>query len=340
MEEELNKTLEEDNASTISGNPTISRSDLIRNMVLYATKLGTEELADFVSRIGSAEEIVSTPDQNYASVQNAIANDGTANKNKSSINSANAPGESMKQLAKEDLSIVFGDSKDLTEEFKEKLSTIFEAALITRLEIEKVKIEEEVIAEAEIAIAELQEEMKQNIDSYINYAVAEWISENKLAINNNIKTEMTESFLSGLKSLFEEHYIDIPENKVDVIESLTLRIEELEETVNNTIEENIELTKIVNKNEVTSIVNDISEDLSDSQKEKFTKLIEDIGYSSVDEFKNKANIIKETYFKNKSKIVVNSDRLLNESVDEPESSKHVDPTMAVYVDSLSRSIKK
>jgi hypothetical protein len=151
---------------------------------------------------------------------------------------------------------------------------------------------------------------------------------------------MTESFLSGLKSLFEEHYIDIPENKVDVIESLTLRIEELEETINNTIEENIELTKIVNKNEVTSIVNDISEDLSDSQKEKFTKLIEDIGYSSVDEFKNKANIIKETYFKNKSKIVVNSDRLLNESVDEPESSKHVDPTMSVYVDSLSRSIKK
>ena len=326
------------NAGTISGNPTISRSDLMRTMVAYATKMGPEELSDFVSRIGSAEEMTATPDEIYASTQQ---NTGDASaKNKGTINSASAPGESMVKLAKEDLALVFGDSKDLSEEFKERVSTIFEAAVATRVDLERVKIEEEIAAEAEDALAAIQEEMEDNIDSYLNYAVAEWISENRLAVEQNIKTEMTESFLVGMKSLFEDHYVNIPDDQVDVVEALGARVEELEDMINETTEKNIELSKIVSEKQVKETADGLAEGLTDTQKEKFAKLIEAVDYTSIDEFNRKASIIKETYFASKGDIKVSHDQLLSETVDEPAAEKYVSPEMAVYVNELSRTVKK
>ncbi|CAB5221352.1 prohead core protein [uncultured Caudovirales phage] len=326
------------NAGTIDAKPTISRSDLMRSMVSYATKLGPEELADFVSRIGSAEEMTATPDQIYASTQQVTGD--ASGKNKAGINSGSAPSEPMKKLAKEDLALVFGDSQDLSEEFKDKVSTIFEAAVATRVDLERVKIEEEVAAEAEEALEAIKEEIEENIDNYLNYAVAEWMSENKLAVESNIRTEVAESFLNGLKSLFEEHYVDIPEDKVDVVESLSARVEELEAMINETTEKNIELSKIVSEKQVKETADGLAEGLTDTQKEKFAKLIEAVDYNSVEEFTKKANIIKETYFASKGDIKVAQDQLLNEAVDEPESAPYVDPGMAVYVNSISRTVKK
>jgi len=332
---------ETSNASTIAGNPTVSRSDLIRNMVSYATKLGPEELADFVSRIGAAEEMTSPNDVN-AQMDSALGTSDNSASNKASIKSASAPGEPNKGLpsaVKEDLALVFGNSLDLSEEFKDKVSTLFEAAVMTRVDIERVRIEEEVAAEAEEALEALQEEMEENIDAYLNYAVAEWMDQNKLAVQSNIKIDMAESFFNGLHNLFTEHYIDIPDEEVGVVESLMTEIEELRDYINETTEKNIELTKIVSQKEVSESASKFAENLTDTQKEKFTKLIEAVDYSSVEEFNKKANIIKETYF-TKSDVKVNADQLISESVDEPAKAEYVDPDMKAYVQSLSRSIKK
>lgn len=328
---------EEVNEEAPAANPTVSRSDLMRTMVAYATKLGPEELAGFVSRIGSAEEMTKSNDEIYASTQQASGD--ASGKNKASINSGSAPAEPMKQVAKEDLALVFGDSKDLTEEFKDKVSTIFEAAVATRVELERVRIEEEVAAEAEQALEALKEEMETNIDSYLNYAVAEWLEQNKLAVENNIKVDMAESFFKGLYDLFADHHVDIPADEVSVVESLMAEVEELKSQINETTEKNIELTKLVSEKEVAESTAKLAEGMTDTQKEKFAKLIEAVDYSSVEEFNKKANIIKETYFA-KSDVKVNTDQLLSESVDEPTKPEHVAPEMQAYVQSLSRTVKK
>ena len=331
-------TVEEEtsNAATIAAKPTVSRSELMRNLVSYATKLGPEELSDFVSRIGSAEEMTSSVDANYSSTQHAS---GDAGKNKASINSSNAPAEAMHSV-KEDLKVLFGDSSELSEDFRVRTEALFEAAVATRVDLEKVKIEEELTKSFEESFDAAIEEVKENVDKYLNYAVAEWIQENKLAVETNVRTEVAESFIEGLKGLFEEHYIDIPEDKVDVVETMAARIDELEQLVNETTEKNIELSKVVNEKKVNEISSELSEGLTVTQKDKFEKLVEALDYSDAEEFRKKASIIKETYFTGKSEVKAQADQLLSESVEEPETASRLDPEMAMYVSSLSRTIKK
>lgn len=342
------------NAQTIAAKPAlVSRSQLMKQMVDYATKLGPEELADFVARSGmpQTDHFPSTPSSRFDSVNGKQTTDDNGNKN--SIKSGSAPEEPMKPLpggasnamnqlpphVQEDLTMIFGDSQDLSEDFKFKVSTLFEAAVATRVELERARIEEEVAAEAEEALEAIKEEMEENIDSYLNYAVAEWMDQNKLAIEHNIKTEVAESFMEKLYNLFNEHHIDIPEEEVGVVESLMAEIETLKSQINETTEKNIELLKLVSEKEVKETVVKMSEGLTDTQKEKFTKLIEAVDYSSVEEFTKKANIIKETYFA-KSDVKATSDQLLSEEVEEPAKAEHIAPEMQVYVQSLSRTVKK
>jgi hypothetical protein len=182
--------------------------------------------------------------------------------------------------------------------------------------------------------------MLENVDNYINYAVAEWISENTLAIESGIRTEIAESFMLNLKNVFEQHYIDIPEDKVDVVESMAAELEEIKSRLNETTEKNIELSKVVNQKEVEDITTTFAEGMTDTQKDKFVKLTESINYSDSAEFRKKVSIIKETYFPTKSEVKVTEDQLLNESVEEPEKTPYIDPSMNNYVASISRTLKK
>ena len=340
------------NAATIAAKPAmVSRAQLMKQMVDYATKLAPEELADFVSRSGmpQTDHFPSTPASRFASVNGHQTTDD--NKNKASIKSGGKPEEGMHALpdanamnnlpphVQEDLNVIFGDSQELTEDFKVKVSTLFESAVGVRVELERARIEEEVAAEAEQALEALKEEMEENIDSYLNYAVAEWLEQNKLAVESNIRTEVAESFIKGLYNLFNEHHVDIPSDKVDVVESLMGKVAELEAQINETTEKNIELNKLVSEKEVKAAAAKLAEGLTDTQKEKFTKLIEAVDYSSAEEFSKKANIIKETYF-SKSDVKVQADQLLSEEVDEPAAPESVAPDMKFYVESLSRTIKK
>jgi|CryBogDrversion2_2_1035213.scaffolds.fasta_scaffold05540_2 hypothetical protein len=348
MSDELNNiddveeiTLEEDaaasNQATIAMKPTgISRSDLISKMVAYASQLGKEDLSQAIEKMGIPE-----PEEIFNNNTNLATGDMSA-KNKATIRSSNAKGDPM-QSVKEDLNLLFGDSTDLSEDFRIKVGTLFEAAVSTRVGIENARLEEEFEEKLEESYIEIKEDMMSNIDAYLNYAVAEWASDNRLAIENNIRAQVTESFINGLKGLFEEHYVEIPEDKVDVVESLAMRIEELETLVNETTADNIELTKLVNEKEVREISDSLTEGMTSVQKDKFVKLTEAVSYSDANEFRKKANVIKETYFAGKSDIKVVEDRLLSESVEEPEMNKsnsNMDSSMQMYVSNLSKTIKK
>jgi hypothetical protein len=347
-EDEVNVLDEADAASnmaTIASKPTgISRSDLISKMVAYASSLDKETLAQAAETIGMSPDDIYNNNAHLATGDNSV-------KNKASINSSNAAAAMPMTSVKEDLELLFGDSTDLSEDFKLKINTLFEAAVSTRVSIETTKLEEsfeEAASELqtkfetdlEESVEKIQSEMLENVDNYINYAVAEWISENKLAIESGIRTEIAESFMLNLKNVFEQHYIDIPEDKVDVVESMAAELEEMKSRLNETTEKNIELSKVVNQKEVEDITTTFAEGMTDTQKDKFVKLTESINYSDSAEFRKKVSIIKETYFPTKSEVKVTEDQLLNESVEEPEKTPYVDPSMNNYVASISRTLKK
>lgn len=320
----------ESNMATISGNETMTKSELLAKMVSYASKMNKDTLAQAV------DTLTKSNDEIYASTQQAK---GDAGKNKASIKSSGAPAQAASSV-KEDLELVFG-STDLSEDFRLKTEALFEAAVATRVELERAKLEESFAETASVALDEAKAEMVENIDAYLNYAVAEWIAENKLAVENNIRTKVMESFLTGLKDLFVEHYVDIPEDKVDVVESMAARIEELEANLQEKTEAANELQKALEESEVTSAADELSEGMTDTQKEKFTKLIEAVDFTSASEFRRKAEIIKETYFSGTGEVKAVADQLLNEQVDEPAYKPvYTDPMMADYVSSLTRFAKK
>jgi hypothetical protein len=336
--EEIN--LEEDasaasNQASIASKPTgVSRSDLISRMVNYASQLGKDDLSQVMVAMGVPEN-----DEIYNNNAHLATGDNSG-KNMATIKSK-ANGDSM-QSVKEDLALLFGDSSDLSEDFRLKVGTLFEAAVSTRVGIEAARLEEEFETQLEESYNEIKSDMMENIDSYLNYAVAEWISENRLAVENNIRAQVTESFLTGLKGLFEEHYVEIPDDKADIVESMAERIEELEALVNETTADNIELSKIVNEKEVREVSSSLSEGMTSTQKDKFIKLVEAVDYSDADEFRKKANIIKETYFNTKTEVKLVEDQLLSESFEEPEvkAVASTDSAMNMYVSSLSKTIKK
>lgn len=351
---EVETVMEADNATnmaSIEAKPTsVSRADLMAKMVAYASQLSNDDLAKGVANMAqSADQIVKSPDEIYDGNKSAMAGADTEGKNKAGINSSSAPKEMM-HAVKEDLDAVFG-VEDLSEEFKEKATTIFEAAISARVNMEVARLEDEyaskineatenLINEAAEALEETKAEIAEQIDTYLNYAVAEWVSENRLAIEQNIKTEITESFFAGLKSLFDEHYINIPDDKVEVVEGLAEKVNELESKLNETTDENIKLNKALGELQVKSISDELSEDLTDTQKDRFKSLIESIDYASADNFRHKASLIKETYFNKKADVKVVEDQLLNEAVEEPEKAPQVEPEMAVYLTALSKMARK
>jgi len=331
--------------ATIASKPTsISRSDLLSKMVAYASRMDKDTLAQACETMGVS------PDEIYKNNSGLATGDNSA-KNKGTINSSNAPSAPMASV-KEDLALLFGDSTDLSEDFRLKVGTLFEAAVSTRLNLEVAKLQEELentqnnleeqfAADLEESVNEIKTEMVENVDNYLNYAVAEWMADNKQAVVSNIRSEIAESFIGSLKNVFEEHYINIPEDKVDVVESMADELEEVKSRLNETIEKNIELMKSVSKKEVVEITTSFAEGMSDTQKDKFVKLTEALDYSDTEEFRKKVSIIKETYFPTKSDVKVAEDQLLSESVEEPEQkAPAIDPVMNNYVSSISKILKK
>ena len=231
------------------------------------------------------------------------------------------------------------EGEELSEEFKEKAATIFEAAINT-----KVKgIQEELTASYEEKLVEevasIKEELKDRVDSYLEYVADEWISENQLAVESGLKEEMTESFISGMKSLFEEHYVTIPEEKYDVIESMVDKLDEMEGKLNEQIEKNIALNKRLAESVSDVVFAEVTEGLAQTQKDKLAGLVENVEFESETAYREKLGTLRESYFPTQ-KAQRNQTENLTEEAGSPVDTVTHSPSMEAYLKTLTRVSKK
>jgi hypothetical protein len=242
---------------------------------------------------------------------------------------------------KEDVEEMFSES-DLSEEFKEKASTLFEAAVTARTMVEIARLEEEYEIQLEEAIESVNEELTSRIDSYLDYVVEQWMTENEVAVESTLRNEITTDFIDGLKNLFAEHYIDVPSDKVDVIEALADKVEVLEAKLDEQINENVDIKRAMLDVEKETILESYFDDLALSQQEKFTALAEGVEFDGdLDKYSRKLSIIKETYFA-AGKKVATSTNIEEETFESDVASETVsyDASVNKYVTAISRSIKK
>ena len=225
--------------------------------------------------------------------------------------------------------------EDLSEDFKAKATTIFEAALKSKVSEMKKKMnasyEEKLKEETEAHKAELVEK----VDSYLNYVVEEWMKENSIAIERGIKGEIAEDFISGLKKLFEDHYIDVPDEKYNVLEDQASKIEELEKKLNEQIEKNVEINKTVGELKRQDIIDESSSDLADTAKEKFNKLAEEVEYSNEKDFRTKVATIKESYFG--KKVEASGNEIDDVAAGESSQPEDLSNAMAAYTAAISKT---
>ena len=226
------------------------------------------------------------------------------------------------------------DGEDLSEEFKQKASTIFEAAVKAKLVEEIEKLEGEYETKVAEKVEETKSEIVEKVDAYLNYVVEEWMKENELAIEKGLRAEITEDFIGGLKSLFESHYINVPQEKYDVIEAQTAEIEKLKEEVNQTIEKNVELNQAIGQHVRQDIINDVSSDLAETESEKLKGLAESIEYKDAESFRTSVETLKNSYFP-KAKA---SETESNE-VAEQNAGADLSESMAAYTAAISKSKK-
>ena len=224
------------------------------------------------------------------------------------------------------------EGEDLSEEFKKKASTIFEAAVKSKIRPEVERIEEEKSQEIAQEMETFKTELAEKVDGYLDYVVQEWMKENELAIERGLKGEIAEDFITGLKSLFEEHYIDVPDEKYDILESQAQKIEELEGKLNDTIGKLTEKKQSEDSLVRESIIKEVSSDLAETQTEKFASLVEDVEFTDKDSFTEKLNTLKENYF---PKSVPN--QTLTEENDEGTQEIDMSDAMAAYTSAIKRS---
>ena len=226
---------------------------------------------------------------------------------------------------------------DLSEEFKRKAATVFEAAVKSKVRSEVERMEEDYKIELEENINTTKEELTEKVDTYLNYVVEEWMKENELAIERGLKGEIAEDFISGLKQLFEDHYVDVPDEKYDVLEAQSDKISELESKLNEAIEQSVQLKKNNAGLVKEQVVSEVSSDLADTEIEKFKSLIEDVDYSDEESYREKLATLKESYFPN-----VDSTLLVTETIDDVETgtAQDVDTSgsMAAYMTAIGRTV--
>ena len=242
---------------------------------------------------------------------------------------------------KEDIEALV-EGEELSEEFKTKASTIFEAAVHQKvMEIATVKIDElekEYQTNLQEEIVSFRDELTEKVDGYLNYVVEEWMKENEIALDSSLKSELTEEFIGGLKNLFTEHYIEVPDEKVDIVESLYDKVEELEGKLNSQIDDNVQVTNELNEYRKDKILEEVCEDLADTQSEKMKTLVEGVSYEDdKDDFENKVKTIKESYFPNQTKQDENVEQESDGSSDGEEVS---DPKLNNIMEAYSKAIAR
>lgn len=243
-----------------------------------------------------------------------------------------------KKGIKEDIAALV-DGEDLTEEFKEKAATIFEAAVMTRVKEEVAKLDEAYQIKLDEEKEIFKEELAEKIDGYLDYVVEQWMEQNEIALESGMKSDILESFVTGMKSLFEEHYIDVPEEKYDVLGDLQEQIEALSAKLDETVASNVELRTQLLENESEKLIDTYCEGLVETDKEKFLALVEELEFDGLESFDKKLKTIRESYFTKKSSAKPLTESIVTDSpiiTEEVPAKKVITGPMAQYVSTLDK----
>ena len=244
--------------------------------------------------------------------------------------------EMMKKKMKEDMDALFSDDSTISEEFKSKAATIFEARVLDRVTQIEEEVESKYAGMLEEAVAEIKNDLTTKVDDYLNYVVEQWIEENQIAIESGLRAELTEEFIAGLRNLFAEHYIDVPTEKVDLVDELAGKVEELESKLNEEMERGISYAKALVESRKNEITREVCEGLTTTQTEKIKTLAESVEFSTEDEYKNKVETIRENYFPSGIKKADAND--LHEQVEDTAEQKVItDPFVAAVSQAISKT---
>lgn len=321
-EEVLDDIEESAGSDTLKPNPASSTVEKLATFTSLLAQLKGEDLSHFLN--------------------DALAQIG---KEAALTPSATAPGKTgLGQMpratlgaVKEDITAMFA-GEDLTEEFKESASTLFEAALTARMNLETVRLEEEYAEALSEEVETVKEEMTNKIDQYLDYVVEQWVEENKLAIETSLRAEIAENFMEGLRNLFAESYINVPDEKVDVLGELQAQIEEIQGKLDESIDKQLELQSIIDEATMEATFDEVSEGLAATQVEKLRTLAEGIEFSDAETYAKKLNIIKDKYFTEGKKVV--STGVISEEAEEiTEQVVQVPAHMSHYAAAISRTVK-
>tara|TARA_R110000772_G_scaffold65097_4_gene145419 strand:+ start:2025 stop:2972 length:948 start_codon:yes stop_codon:yes gene_type:complete len=226
--------------------------------------------------------------------------------------------------------------EDLSEDFKERAAVLFETVVLEKVNVEVERLEEEFSSKLDEQAELATEDLTKKVDAYLDYVAEQWMEENTLAVESGIRSDIAESFISGLKELFSEHRIDVPDEQVDLVAEMAEKIEALEASLNEQIDTNIEVSKELDEAKKSDVFDTLSEGLAYTQAEKLRSLTEGLEYVDLDDYSRKVEIIKENYF-GKSAIVEETDEL--DPVNEESDTKYVDPQMALYAKSISKTFR-
>ena len=243
----------------------------------------------------------------------------------------------MKEKIKEDVDALFSDDSTISEEFKSKVSTIFEARVADRVSQIEEEIENDYAGMLEEAVESIRADLTEKVDDYLSYVVEQWMADNEIAIESGLRSELTEDFIAGLRNLFAEHYIDVPAEKVDLVDELAGKVEELESKLNEEIERAVDLKKSLVESRKVEMTREACEGLTDTQVEKIKSLAESVEFSTEDEYKNKIETIRENYFPSGVKKADEKD--LHEQVEDTDAKKVDinDPLVAMVSQAISKT---
>lgn len=320
--------------ASLKPNARTSKSEMLSAMMRVVGGMKKDDLSAFLTKTLDqvGKEADSVPD--------------TSGKNQASVdqNGGSAPSPTTGGgVVKEDIADLFSSEEDLSEEFKTRASTLFEAAVSNRVMVETARLEEEYEQKLEEKVSESIDELHEQVNKYMEYVVEKWMEENALAIEHGYRTEATEAFIDGLKTLFTEHYVEVPEDKADIINDLIEQVDQLTAALETSESEKVELENEISEAIKSATFETVSEGLTDTQVEKLRALSEAVEFSSQEEYSEKLGMIRDQYF-TESKESQSSGLIVEEesigSNDEPEAEFKVPEEMKSYFNAISNTIRK
>lgn len=329
--EEADSDEDEDEDETMKEEVDITKlqkQEMIRNIFSQMQKTRKNKLSDSYDKLMGVlmAEVDDNEDEDEEEVEEAIVSRAKVTREDIDVSG--------------DIAAIFGSSSDeLSEEFQTQVTTIFETAVITKINSELDLLEQTYAARLDAEKDEILEEVTEKVDTYLSYVVEEWMKENQLSVETGLKAEITEDFIGGLKQLFEEHYIELPEDKVEVVETLADKVDKLEAELNESIERNANLSSEVSLLKKKDVLVEYSDNLSDIEGEKLKDLAENIDYENEEDFREKLTTIKEGYFSNGSGQKTPKVDPVDSEIVEEDGTQSISPRMAAYAKVIGKTVE-